>query len=553
MTREEFQKRYGYDANSRLGNGAFGSVFKAWDDVKNCHVALKIQAVNSKMPDIRLRREVEMAASLNHPNVAHYDTCYTFEDLNGESDVAVMSYYEHGSLDNLLRSVDLTMEQREDILVQILDGIAYLHYNGIIHRDLKPQNILILHLKGRYIPKITDFGISKQLRNSDGSLLYNSIIGGTENYGAPEQMAGREIRKNADLWSFGIIAMQMMCNMDGFDYADINKGILPAELNKMSMQWQALVRQCLIPDHNKRISSADECLSIIGKSLTFDPKNMGKSKKPQVDSNDGGTIIEKQQDKGDKPKKKRGGFWMFLLVLLVLAAAAAYYFMGEKSTTAEVAKIVEESAEQVTVGGGNGTPDTGPETGPEQDPQTGNTTPQIAQDDGPNKIDNDTPETGQDQDTPTGNTTPQKTQENGKNKGGNETQKGGNEQGGTTPQTGGKEGGDDQSKTKPPTPEPPTPEPVGDTVFTLKTKSMEVSSEAGSYVIEYTIKNPIRGQSVGLGETAFWITNLDTDQDGKIRFNTTTNKKSKPQTATIKVSYNNQHYSITVVQRAAGE
>ena len=82
---------------------------------------------------------------------------------------------------------------------------------------------------------------------------------------------------------------------------------------------------------------------------------------------------------------------------------------------------------------------------------------------------------------------------------------------------------------------------------------MEVSSEAGSYVIEYTIKNPIRGQSVGLNETAFWITNLDTDQDGKIRFKTTKNKKSKTQTATIDVSYNNQHYSITVDQRAAGE
>ena len=412
MTREEFQKRYGYDANSRLGNGAFGSVFKAWDDERNCHVALKIQAVNPKMPDIRLKREVEMAAKLNHPNIAHYDTCYTFEDLNGESDVAVMSYYENGSLDNLLRSVPLTFEQREDILVQILDGIAYLHYNGIVHRDLKPQNILILHLKGCYIPKITDFGISKQVRNNDGSLLHNSIIGGTENYGAPEQMAGHEIRKNADLWSFGIIAMQMMCNMDGFDYADISKGVLPVELNAVPMQWQALIRQCLIPDLNKRISSADECLSIIGKTLTFDPKNMGKSKNPQVDSNDGGTIIEKQQDKGDKPKKKRGGFWMFLLVLLALAAgaAAAYYFMGEKSTTAEVSEAVEESTEQVTMQGGNDTPETG------NDPK-------------PN--------------APTNDITPQGTSDGGNDKDGKETQTGrsskqndGKQNGGPTPPTG---------------------------------------------------------------------------------------------------------------------
>ena len=524
MTREEFQKRYGYDANSRLGNGAFGSVFKAWDDERNCHVALKIQAVNPKMPDIRLKREVEMAAKLNHPNIAHYDTCYTFEDLNGESDVAVMSYYENGSLDNLLRSVPLTFEQREDILVQILDGIAYLHYNGIVHRDLKPQNILILHLKGCYIPKITDFGISKQVRNNDGSLLHNSIIGGTENYGAPEQMAGHEIRKNADLWSFGIIAMQMMCNMDGFDYQEIYKGVLPAELNAVPMQWQALIRQCLIPDLNKRISSADECLSIIGKTLTFDPKNMGKSKNPQVDSNDGGTIIEKQQDKGDKPKKKRGGFWMFLLVLLALAAgaAAAYYFMGEKSTTAEVSEAVEESTEQVTMQGGNDTPETG------NDPK-------------PN--------------APTNDITPQGTSDGGNDKDGKETQNGrsskqndGKQNGGTTPPTGEKDGGDDQPETPPtPKPQPPTPESDGDTVFTLKTTTMDVPSGAGSYVVGYTIKNTVKGQEIGVGKSAHWITNVQA-KDGNITFKTTNNTSSRSRTGTITASYNGIRCSIEVVQ-----
>ena len=524
MTREEFQKRYGYDANSRLGNGAFGSVFKAWDDVKNCHVALKIQAVNPKMPNIRLKKEVEIASKLNHPNVAHYDTCYTFEDLNGESDVAVMSYYEHGSLDNLLRNIDLTMEQREDILVQILDGIAYLHYNGIIHRDLKPQNILILYLKGRYIPKITDFGISKQVCNSDGSLLRNSIIGGTENYGAPEQMAGREIRKNADLWSFGIIAMQMMCNMDGFDYADISKGVLPAELNKMPMQWQALVRQCLIPDHNKRISSADECLSIIGNSLTFDPKNIGKSVKPQVDNNDnngGGTIIEKPQDKGDKPKKKLGGIWVFLLILLVVAAgaAAAYYFMGEKSSTAEVSEAVEESTEQVTMQGGNDTPETG------NDPKS-----------------ND----------PTNDKTPQETSDGGNDKDGKETQNGGSgkqndgkQNGETTPPTGGKEGGDDQPETPPI--HKPQPKPVGDTVFTLQTTTMDVPSGAGSYVVGYTIKNPVNGKEIGVGKSAHWITNVQA-KDGKITFKTTNNTSSRSRTGTITASYNGKRCSIKVVQ-----
>jgi serine/threonine protein kinase len=269
MTREEFQKRYGYDANSRLGNGAFGSVFKAWDDVKNCHVALKIQAVNPKMPDIRLKKEVEIASKLNHPNVAHYDTCYTFEDLNGESDVAVMSYYEHGSLDNLLRNVDLTMEQREDILVQILDGIAYLHYNGIIHRDLKPQNILILHLKGRYIPKITDFGISKQIVQGENSAISTSLYGGTYSYVSPEQLKETTIRKNTDLWSFGIIAFQLLTGTYPFNcgsfsptsqdgrqeqFRQMTSGVLPQEINHIPEPWQTLIRQCLVVDNNERIA-----------------------------------------------------------------------------------------------------------------------------------------------------------------------------------------------------------------------------------------------------------------------------------------------------------
>lgn len=517
MTREEFQKRYGYDANSRLGNGAFGSVFKAWDDERNCHVALKIQAVNPKMPDIRLKREVEMAAKLNHPNIAHYDTCYTFEDLNGESDVAVMSYYENGSLDNLLRSVPLTFEQREDILVQILDGIAYLHYNGIVHRDLKPQNILILHLKGCYIPKITDFGISKQVRNNDGSLLHNSIIGGTENYGAPEQMAGHEIRKNADLWSFGIIAMQMMCEKYGFDYQEIYKGVLPAELNAVPMQWQALIRQCLIPDLNKRISSADECLSIIGKTLTFDPKNIGKNVKPKVDNNDGdggGTIIEKPQDKSDKPKKKRTGVWVLMFVLLAMAvgAAAAYYLMGDKSATLESVETVVEPT------------DSGPEEAPEPQPnvepledlvketkaskpvESKVTTPkvdapiQVAPKEDPKAVQVEKPI--------------------------------------AEPQ---------QNVKQEPKPKESQYVDSGATAFTLQTSTMNVASDAGSYVVGYTIKNPVKGKVVGVGKSANWITNVQA-KDGNITFKTTKNTSSRSRTGTITASYNGIRCSIEVVQ-----
>ena len=355
------------------------------------------------------------------------------------------------------------------------------------------------------------------MRNNDGSLLHNSIIGGTENYGAPEQMAGHEIRKNADLWSFGIIAMQMMCEKYGFDYQEIYKGVLPAELNAVPMQWQALIRQCLIPDLNKRISSADECLSIIGKTLTFDPKNIGKNVKPKVDNNDGdggGTIIEKPQDKSDKPKKKRTGVWVLMFVLLAMAvgAAAAYYLMGDKSATLESVETVVEPT------------DSGPEEAPEPQPnvepledlvketnaskpvESKVTTPkvdapiQVAPKEDPKAVQVEKPI--------------------------------------AEPQ---------QNVKQEPKPKESQYVDSGATAFTLQTSTMNVASDAGSYVVGYTIKNPVKGKVVGVGKSANWITNVQA-KDGNITFKTTKNTSSRSRTGTITASYNGIRCSIEVVQ-----
>lgn len=218
MTQQEFSKRYVYDASTdELGGGGFAHVYKAWDNEEECFVALKIQPVDSRYPDLRLKNEVDRAASLRHPNIARYKACYTFSTFDGNKDIAVMSYYEHGSLDKLLCSQRLTDAEREDILEQILAGVDYLHSQGIIHRDLKPQNILVLHHGGRYVPKITDFGISKQLANGESSAVHNSILGGTYSYASPEQLKETTIRKNTDLWSFGVIAYQMFAGVLPFN------------------------------------------------------------------------------------------------------------------------------------------------------------------------------------------------------------------------------------------------------------------------------------------------------------------------------------------------
>ncbi len=332
MTQQEFYKRYSYNAyTDLLGSGGFGKVFKAWDNVDDCEVALKIQPVNAQFPNLRLKNEVEIAAQYRHPNIARYKECYTFTESGGDTDIAVMSYYKDGSLDKLLKARTLTFEQSVDILMQTLDAIAYLHRNGIIHRDLKPQNILILHHNGRYIPKITDFGISKQLNGEDSSAVTNSLLGGTRYYASPEQLQATTIRKNTDLWSFGVIAYQMLTGSLPFNcgtfspsgedgrvelYRQMQAGILPDGIKGIAEPWQMLIRQCLVVDNNARIAHAEDCIKIIsgttvvGGGTTVGDGGAGRG---------GGKPSELK-----KRSSKRGGLWWVILLVLALLAGGGY-------------------------------------------------------------------------------------------------------------------------------------------------------------------------------------------------------------------------------------
>lgn len=279
MTQQEFIERYSYDPSTdALGSGGFGSVYKAYDNEEDSFVALKISNVDPKYPELRLRNEVSKAHDLRHKNVARYEACHTFRTLSGEMDVAIMHYYEHGSLNSFISSGELSYEVRCDILTQLLEGIAYLHKNGIIHRDLKPQNVLMVHHAGKYIPKITDFGISKQLAEGDSSMVSNSLLGGTRSYASPEQLRERGIRKNTDIWSFGVIAYYMLAGELPFTTGDASSsseegyieqmrrilaGALPESINRVPEPWQSVIRGCLVVDNNQRLQHAEDCLAML--------------------------------------------------------------------------------------------------------------------------------------------------------------------------------------------------------------------------------------------------------------------------------------------------
>lgn len=277
LTKEEFFRRYTFTSNDLLGKGSFGAVYKAYDNILNIYVAIKISAILPNNEALRLKNEVEKVAHLLHPNIAHYENCYTFNDATGNYDFAIMQYYECGSLDRVLSSNNLTLNERYDILSQILSGIKYLHENGVIHRDLKPQNILLVQHDGHYIPKISDFGISKRIDTTHFSTVNNSILGGTRLYASPEQLTESAIKKNSDLWSFGIIAYLALINELPFNsgsssiqsaggqqelFSQMQLGHLP-KIGSVSEPWQTIIKQCLIFDNSKRVQSVEQCESIL--------------------------------------------------------------------------------------------------------------------------------------------------------------------------------------------------------------------------------------------------------------------------------------------------
>lgn len=281
MTQEDFQQRYRYETTSdRLGEGGFGEVFKAYDTFLDRWVAIKVSKIKADFPELRLRHEVELVNKLPaHPNIARYEECYTFHSLAGEYDFGILQYYELGNLLQLMKKQTLELRQKYYLLSSLLEGIRFIHSQNIIHRDIKPQNILIVKRDDNFIPKITDFGISKKLSSAKNTQYSNSLIGaGTIAYSSPEQLAEKTIRKNTDLWSFGVIAFHLFTGELPFNSGEhstsselgrqeilkqINLGKLPQTINSIPAPWKSVIEKCLMTDPLLRIKDAEECMLLL--------------------------------------------------------------------------------------------------------------------------------------------------------------------------------------------------------------------------------------------------------------------------------------------------
>jgi Tol biopolymer transport system component len=210
-----------YRITAALGAGGMGEVYRATDTNLNREVAIKVlpeEVARDEERLARFRREAQLLASLNHPNVA---AIYGLEEADGQPFLA-LELVEGEDLATRLKRGAIPVDEALEIARQIAEGIEAAHEEGIVHRDLKPANVKLTP-DGKV--KVLDFGLAKAwagdpVTGSSSGLSQSptlahagtaaGLILGTAAYMSPEQARGKAVSKRADVWGFGVLLWEML-------------------------------------------------------------------------------------------------------------------------------------------------------------------------------------------------------------------------------------------------------------------------------------------------------------------------------------------------------
>jgi eukaryotic-like serine/threonine-protein kinase len=273
-----------YEITELLGAGAMGQVYRARDRKLNREVALKVLPASFAVDVDRLdrfKREAQMLAALNHPNIA---AIYGFEDASHEQ-ALVLELVDGLTLAEMIAQGALELQQTLPIARQIAEALEAAHDKGIIHRDLKPANIKITSTGA---VKVLDFGLAKVWEGAPGAVLSGTptvtsthlgepAILGTPAYMSPEQARGRTLDKRTDIWSFGCVLFEMLSGRSTFGGETISDTI--ARVLERDADWSTLppalplrvrdlLRRCLQKDPNRRLRDIGDARIEIDEALT---------------------------------------------------------------------------------------------------------------------------------------------------------------------------------------------------------------------------------------------------------------------------------------------
>jgi len=260
-----------YRIVSLLGAGGMGEVYRATDLRLGQAVALKFlpeEMVNDPKALARFHNEIRIARQVAHPNVCRV---YDLGEVEGSTYLS-MEYVDGEDLHSLLRRIGrLPSDKALEIARKLCAGIAAAHDKGVLHRDLKPANIMI---DGRGHVLITDFGLAGIMGQIEGLETRN----GTPGYMAPEQLSGKEVSAQSDIYALGVVLYEMFTGKRPFNAttrAELVKmeeeGLPPAPrtiVKDIDPAVESVILRCLDPDPRKRPQSA---LAVLGALPGGDP------------------------------------------------------------------------------------------------------------------------------------------------------------------------------------------------------------------------------------------------------------------------------------------
>ncbi|MEQ1824626.1 MAG: protein kinase [Pirellula sp.] len=277
----------GFDQLEEIGRGGMGVVYRARQRNLDRIVALKLILAGPQAREEehqRLRAEATAAARVRHPNIVQI---YEVAEHAG-CPFLVLEYVEGGSLAEHIKGKTLSGPAAANLVATLADAIHAAHIQGIVHRDLKPGNILLSVVNGlpftpenelpvsmergrltsEFFPKITDFGLAKQIDGGSDLTGTGQVIG-TPNYMAPEQASGlgKAVGPAADVYALGAILYELLTGRPPFKAAGFletleqvrrQDPLPPGKLQPgLPSDLQTICLKCLEKEPRRRYDSAD--------------------------------------------------------------------------------------------------------------------------------------------------------------------------------------------------------------------------------------------------------------------------------------------------------